>query len=129
MLKSDVRDTLLIEDFLINPFYEKMLQNELSLPVPEQLPRREKPSPYAFPLSVNKTKPYLGILQQPSEKIFNYRLLWPRRAMENTFGLLASVLRVFRGPLLVNLELSEAETVTALHLHNFLRISDTSKLI
>jgi hypothetical protein len=49
--------------------------------------------------------------------------------VENTFGLLASVFRVFRRPFLVHLEHSEVETVSALYLHSFLRMSATSKSI
>jgi hypothetical protein len=109
--------------FRITPFYKKLVQNELSLSVPEQLKGREKLSPYvfivddAFPLSVNIMNPYPGILEQSSE--FNYRLSRARKVVENTFGSLASVFRVFRRPLLMNLEHSKVVTVAALYLHNF----------
>jgi hypothetical protein len=61
----------------------------------------------AFPSSVNIVKPCPGILEKSSERIFNYRLSRARRIVENTFGLLASVYRVFRRPLLVNSDHSE----------------------
>jgi hypothetical protein len=75
-------------------------------------------------------KPYPGILEQSSERILNYRLSKARRVVENTFGLLASVCRVFRRPLLVNLEHSEVVTSAAPHLqHSFLRMTAASKSI
>jgi hypothetical protein len=74
-------------------------------------------------------KPYPGILEQSSERNFNYRLSRAKRIVENTSGLLASVYRVFRRPLLVNLDHCEAGTAAALYLHNFLRMIATSKSI
>jgi hypothetical protein len=60
--------------FRIIHFYQKLVQNYLSLPVPEQLLAREKSSPYlfvagdAFRLSVNIMKTYPETLELSSEK-------------------------------------------------------------
>jgi hypothetical protein len=134
-LTSDVRDAFLMEEFfelLISPNrWCRMRFLFLFLSITS----KRKPFSYlfvaddAFPSSVNFMKPYPGILEQSSQKIFNYRLSRARRTVENTFGLLASVYRIFRRPLLMNLDHSEVVTVIALYLHNFLGMSASSKSI
>eukprot|EP00102_Acyrthosiphon_pisum_P019617 XP_016656827.1 PREDICTED: uncharacterized protein LOC103308147 [Acyrthosiphon pisum] len=54
----------------------------------------------AFALSENIMKPYATDLNKGSPKrVFNYRLSRARRIIENTFGLLSAVFRIFRKPI------------------------------
>ncbi|KAJ8930503.1 hypothetical protein NQ314_016687 [Rhamnusium bicolor] len=112
--------------------YRKMIRNELMLPPPEPFLGWHKPMPYvfvgddAFPLSTTLMKPYPGNYESGSiDRIFNYRLCRARRIVENAFGILASVFRVFRSPILLQPEKAALVTLTCTLLHNFLRRSQT----
>lgn len=119
--------------FKITPFYKALSENQLKIPHPEPLPGREKLSPYvlvaddAFALSVNLLKPYAGQLSQSPERIFNYRLSRARRIVENTFGIMASVFRVFQKPMLLKVDNVVKVTRACIYLHNYLRKSRTSR--
>jgi len=70
---------------------------------------RKKGVPYffmgdeAFPLSENLMKVYPGRQQKGSkERIFNYRICRARRVVESVFGLVSSVFRVLRKPVLLD---------------------------
>lgn len=122
--------------FASTSLYRKMMRDELFLPQSEPLPGRQKCVPYvmvgddAFPLSTTILKPFPGIHDKGSiERIFNYRLCRARRIVENVFGILASVFRVFRGPMLLQPEKAALVSMTCARLHNFLRKSDTSRQI
>jgi hypothetical protein len=81
----------------------------------------------AFPLRRNIMKPYPGVHSKGStQRIFNYRLSRARRIVENAFGILASVFRVFRKPMLLQPNKVSIITMTCILLHNFLRRSKTS---
>lgn len=115
-------------------FYKKLANNNLVLPPPELLPGSNKLIPYviltddAFPLQEHIMKPFSGNHDKGScKRIYNYRHSRARRTVENTFGLLASVFRVFRKPLLLNVENAEIITTACIYLHNFLRKSSTSR--
>lgn len=102
----------------------------MSLPPDITLPGRTKLSPYvfvgddAFPLLRNILKPYPGVHENRSgSRIFNYRLSRARRISENVFGILSSVFRIFRKPLLLNLDKATEVTLAAIYLHNYLRKS------
>ncbi|XP_043258038.1 uncharacterized protein LOC122400582 [Colletes gigas] len=57
-------------------------------------------------LQVHIMKPFSGYQEKSSSKrIYNYRHSLARRVVENAFGLLASVFRVFRKPLMLNVEM------------------------
>lgn len=59
-------------------------------------------------------KPFSGHHDKGSgQRVYNYILSRTRRVVENTFGLLASVFRVFRKPLMINLENAEIVTKTS----------------
>jgi len=78
----------------------------------------------AFPLSENLMKVYPG--QHPKgskERIFNYRICRARRVVEKIFGLLSSVFRVLRKPVLLEPERAQLVAVTVACLQNFLRRS------
>lgn len=59
----------------------------------------------AFPLCPNIKKPYSGHQQKGSSKsIYNYRPSRARRIVKNVFGILCSVFRVLRKPMLLQPE-------------------------
>jgi hypothetical protein len=121
--------------FNATPFSSLLYQDKLSIPNPEPLSGRIIPTPYvivadeAFPLKENIMKPYPGPLQESPRRIFNYRLSRARRVVENTFGLLCSVFRLFRKPLCLNVKNAEVVVTACIYLHNFLRKSATSAFI
>jgi hypothetical protein len=110
-------------------FYRKLGNNDLYLPQDEALPGRTVPVPYtlladdAYPLTRHTMKPYAIDLNKGSPKrVFNYRLSTARRNVENAFGLLASVFRIFRKPNEIKIESTVVDIVlTCVYLHNFLR--------
>lgn len=114
--------------------YRRIVRNELLLPPMEPLLGRQKPVPYvfvgddAFPISRSLLKPYPGThVKNSMERIFNYRLCRARRIVENVFGILASVFRVLRPPMLLEPEKAASICMTCTLLHNFLRKSKTSR--
>lgn len=113
--------------------YRRMQANLLQLPIATPLKNRQKDIPYvfvadeAFPLAENIMKPYSGLHPKGSkERIFNYRLSRARRVVENVFGIMASVFRLLRKPLLLEPSKADVIIMAVVHLHNFLRNSPTS---
>lgn len=110
-------------------------KNELNLPENESLPGRTLSLPYvlvaddAFPLTEHIMKLYKTDLYKGSPKrVYNYRLSRARRIIENTFGLLSSVFRVFRKPIVIKVEDTIVNIVLAyVYLHNFLRMQPDSR--
>nr|CAI5866892.1 unnamed protein product [Callosobruchus analis] len=72
-------------------------------------------------------KPYAGQLSQSPERVFNYQLSRARRIVENAFGIMASVFRVFRKPMQLKVDNVEKITKACVYLHNYLRKSKTSR--
>ena len=78
---------------------EKMLDmHEINLPPPDKLPNKPADSPPvhyfflgddAFALRHYLMKPYPSQSLTHDERIYNYRLSWARRTVENAFGILA----------------------------------------
>lgn len=108
--------------------------SNLQLPTESPLPGRFIKVPYvfvaddAFALHQHFLKPYPGDQEAGSTKrIFNYRLSRARRIIENVFGILSSVFRVLRQPLLLKPEKCVTVVQTCTYLHNFLRKSSTSR--
>ncbi|CAH1976549.1 unnamed protein product [Acanthoscelides obtectus] len=87
----------------------KLEENSLMLPKDESLPNYTQTTfPYvfvaddAFALGPHLLKPFQGAYEAGSdERVFNYRLSHARRIVENAFGILASVFRIFRAPMLL----------------------------
>ncbi|CAF4946281.1 unnamed protein product [Pieris macdunnoughi] len=76
----------------------------------------------AFALNDYTLKPYEGTPERGSmERIFNYRLSRARRVVENAFGILSSVFRVLRKPLLLEPEKATKVVLTTICLYNYLR--------
>ncbi|XP_066600968.1 uncharacterized protein [Prorops nasuta] len=120
--------------FRNSSFFKKLFKNELHLPSDNTLPNKDEPIPYvfvgddAFPLSNNLMKPYSGIHNKGSkERIFNYRLSRARRIVENAFGILSSVFRVLRKPILLSPHKTTNIVMCCTLLHNFLKRSETSR--
>jgi hypothetical protein len=78
----------------------------------------------AFPLGENLMKVYSGQHPKGSKVcIFNYRIYRAHRVVENGFGLLSSVVRVLRKPILFEPEKAQLKVITITYLHNFLQRS------
>lgn len=115
-------------------FRRALEENDLNLPDPRPLPGRAQLVPYvilvddAFPLTRNLLKPYPGTHQKGSkERICNYRISRGRRMSENVFGVMVSVFRVFRKPMLLQETAATVITLACLHLHNFMRRHEESR--
>lgn len=113
---------------------QKLDTEQLMLPPDKPLPQREVPVPYvfvaddAFPLSRRILKPYPGTHDKGTlQRVFNYRLSRSRRIVENAFGIMSSVFRILRKPMLLQPDKASLVTITCVLLHNFLRKSKTSK--
>lgn len=114
--------------------FKKLEENALMIPEDEPLPNyTHTPYPYvfvaddAFALGTHLLKPYHGLHEKGSdERIFNYRLSRARRIVENVFGILTSVYRVFRAPMLLEPEKVSKIVMTCALLHNYLRKSKNS---
>lgn len=77
----------------------------------------------AFPLKKFLMRPYprSGRRLSESERIFNYRLSRSRNTVENAFGILASVWRIYQKPLECRIDLAEKIILATIVLHNYIR--------
>lgn len=82
----------------------------------------------AFALTENMMKPYLGNHDVGTiRRIFNYRLARARRFIENVFGILGVVFRIFRTPITLQPSNAEVVVMACVYLHNFLRRNSQSR--
>ena len=108
-------------------FYHKLINKKLNLPNPTTPERTNLQLPYAFvgdqafSLMENLMKPYPDKNLTKEEKIFNYRLSRARRVVENAFGIMASVFRVFHSVISADVKHVDAIILACCALHNFLR--------
>lgn len=109
--------------------YKKLEERSMAVPPPSilQVPYAIK-VPYviladkAFALNEYTMKPFGGEPDRGfQERIFNYRLSRARRVVENAFGILSSVFRVLRKPMLLEPKTASKIVLTTIHLHNYLR--------
>lgn len=110
--------------------YCKLQKDQLHLPSNRKLPLFDEPLPYvfigdaAFAMSPHMMKPYPGTHEKGSpERTFGYRLSRARRVVENVFGVMASVFRVFKQPMVLEPEKASNVTLACVLLHNFIRRS------
>ncbi|XP_045510774.1 protein ALP1-like [Colias croceus] len=113
---------------------EKIYGNNTNFPTESCLPGRLTKCPYvfigdsAFALSTKIMKPYPGNPPHGSKnRIFNKRLSRARVVVENAFGTMSSIFRVFRAPLFLQPEQAKVITLTCIYLHNFLKNSRSSR--
>lgn len=67
-----------------------------------------------------------SLVRNSEKRIFNYRLSAARCRIENTFGIMTSVFRVFRKPMLLQPDKAQIIIECGVILHNFLRRSRSS---
>lgn len=122
--------------FRNSSLFEKLDRKLLNLPPNNPLPLQEKPLPYvfvaddAFSLTVNMMKLYPGVYDKGTkQRVSNYRLSRSRRVVENVFGIMSSVFRVLRKPILLSPEKTTNIVMACVLLHNFLRRSKSSNLL
>ena len=109
-------------------FGQKLLDGTLGLPPDALLPGADHmgQQPYvfvadeAFPLRCNLMRPFPGH-QSGSHRVFNFRLSHARLIVENTFGILTSQWRMYRGVIGVSPANVDACVKATCVLHNFLR--------
>lgn len=113
--------------------WNKLENDKLMLPADEWLPSKTNMLPYvflgddAFALNRYMMKQYTGIYEKGNKRrIFNCRLTRAQRVAQNVFGIMSSVFRVFRRPILLDTEKVTNITMACALLHNFLRKSKTS---
>lgn len=111
-------------------FYQDLHKQALGLPNPQPLPVTNIIAPYvfvaddAFPLEEHFMKPYSGSWEKGTkERALNYRLSRARRIVENAFGIMSSVFRVLRRPMLLEPRKASLVTLACVYLHNFLKNS------
>ncbi|XP_013187794.2 uncharacterized protein LOC106132806 [Amyelois transitella] len=115
-------------------FYKALADNQLNWPTPDPI-RQDGPNmPYvlvgdsAFALTENMMKPYPGNHDVgTTRRIFNYRLSRARRIVENVFGILGVVFRIFRTPITILPCNAELVVMACIYLHNFLRRNSQSR--
>ncbi|OXU19454.1 hypothetical protein TSAR_013450, partial [Trichomalopsis sarcophagae] len=115
--------------FKNSSFGQKFIGHEMNLPNPSPISIEGPNILYflvgdeAFALTEYMLRPYPGRNLTP--EIYNYRLSRARRAIENTFGILASQWKIFRRPIDSTRETATKIVQAAVCLHNFLRRDDT----
>lgn len=108
--------------------WKKLLKDNINFPPDCTLPGKNNNVPYvflgngAFALSTHVMKPYPGNHDSDSlQRTFNYRLSSSRAIVENVFGVLTSVFRIFKKPMELQPKQATLITLTSILLHNFLR--------
>jgi hypothetical protein len=74
-------------------------------------------------------KPFSVKSLDNKRRIFNYRLSRARRVVENAFGILSSVWRVYRKPISLSLDNSKKVVLATVLLHNLLRTKTSTRNI
>ncbi|XP_060846197.1 uncharacterized protein LOC132925853 [Rhopalosiphum padi] len=116
--------------------WQKIDSNNINLPPDTPLPGRKMNVPYvflsdgAFALHKHIMKPFLGNHNiGTAKRTFNQKLSSTRVIVENVFGVLTSVYRIFKKPIEINIKNVPNITMTCILLHNFLRKSESSRNI
>ena len=74
----------------------------------------------AFQMKEYVLKPYPRMDRDIEKRIFDYRCSRARRIIENSFGILAARFRIFRRPIIAQVETVASITKAAVVLHNYL---------
>ena len=72
----------------------------------------------AFPLRAYLLKPYQGSDLSTDEELFNKKVSSARNVVENAFGLMSSVFRIFLSTMSVDVQFAKMNTLTCCILHN-----------
>lgn len=105
----------------------------VGIPPDVMLPGSNKILPYvfvaddAFAQQRHLLKPFPHQHQNPSQRIFSYRLSRARRTVENAFGMLANRFQVLQKPISLPPEKVETLVLACTVLHNFLRRDDVTQ--
>lgn len=120
-----ISDGGVLKDSLL---YQMMSEGTIGFPKEKEFPGRTIKIPYfivgdsAFSMNKNLWKPFPGEHEKGTAKrVFNYRLSRARRVVENAFGIISSVFRILRRPMLLKPEKAQIIVMACLHLHNYLR--------
>eukprot|EP00794_Sanderia_malayensis_P020795 gene20795-22833_t len=82
-----------------------------------------------FPLKPWLMKPFPGKKLAEDERAYNYCLSRARRTIENRFGILSAMWRIFRRPIKAEEDLVDKITKACVALHNYLRLAENSSYI
>nr|XP_032510778.1 uncharacterized protein LOC116765451 [Danaus plexippus plexippus]XP_032510779.1 uncharacterized protein LOC116765451 [Danaus plexippus plexippus]XP_032510781.1 uncharacterized protein LOC116765452 [Danaus plexippus plexippus]XP_032510782.1 uncharacterized protein LOC116765452 [Danaus plexippus plexippus] len=114
--------------------WEKISTGTINLPPDSPLSDGQCNMPHvflgdgAFALSKHVMIPFPGNHVMGSlQRTFNMRLSSARVVVENVFGLLTTVFRIFKKPMEIKKDKAKLITMTCILLHNFLRNSRTSR--
>lgn len=108
-------------------FYNKLTDNKLNIPQSEPVTNSTRTLNYvfvgdeAFAMRPDLLKPFSRASLSNERRIHNCRLSRARRIIENTFGILASRLRVLYTVINLDVENIESVVLACCALHNFLR--------
>lgn len=123
-----------MEDFfLIVALVKKICNGELNLPANEALQPGGNEFPYvfigdqAFPLLKKFLRPYSKTACRDSreKRTFNYRHSRARNVVENAFGILATIWRIYRRPIACRLDTMDEIVKATCVLHNYLLCKGT----
>lgn len=121
--EGSLHDSAVFKDSL---FGQKFENKRLKLPKKEIIPGTNIELDYffvgdgAFQLRCDLMKPYAARKLSMKEAIYNYRISRARRFVENAFGILVALWRIFRQPLCCSVETADLIVLAAVCLHNFI---------
>jgi len=106
-------------------------ENTLSIPAPVEVNRHTLPyvivGDDAFPLKTYLMKPFSCQKLNNERRIFNYRLSRARRIIENAFGLLTTIWRIYQKPIQLTKVNAEKVVLATIVLHNLLRMKKSTR--
>ncbi|XP_062698806.1 uncharacterized protein LOC115261637 [Aedes albopictus] len=108
-------------------FGRRLLNNQLNLPAPCQLPNSSEILPHfivgdaAYPLKNNLFRPNPGSNLPAQQETFNNRLSRVRRTIENAFGILVARWRILKITLIMFPSSAETIVKACVILHNFVK--------
>lgn len=105
--------------------------NQMNVPGPRDVGSFKLPyviiADEAFPLKGWLMRPYPKASLGPFERVYNYRLSRGRRTIENTFGIIVSRWRIFRGPIYTYVQTAEEIVKACSCLHNWLMDDESAE--
>lgn len=120
---------------LNSKLWQKLESDALDFPPEAPLPGRKINVPYVFigddtfSLQKHVMVPFTDNQVGTTEGAFNYHLSSTRTIADNAYGVLTSAFRIFKKPIDIEKGKVSLITMTCILLHNFLRRSETSRII